>query len=159
VRWSVRIAAIVCRSSGRTILKVDGELDRCGAGAEEARRAEVREHASHGSVVGQHQSGELGDAFLSGAIGQPMQQRLADPASLPGLEDGDCDLRAASSLVIADVAGDSDALVAIWIDRQQRLVVPAIDLGQILELGPVTFDGHEQSPVIDARITDAHSIG
>jgi hypothetical protein len=45
-----------------------------------------------------------------------VQQRLANPASLPGLEDGDRDLRAVTSFVIPDVARDAHALAAAWID-------------------------------------------
>jgi hypothetical protein len=62
-----------------------------------------------------------------------MQQRLANPASLPRLEDGDRDLRPVTSFVIPDAAGDASALAAAWIDPQQRLVIPVVDFSQIAE--------------------------
>jgi hypothetical protein len=63
-----------------------------------------------------------------------VHQRLANPASLPGLEDGDRDLRAVTSFAIPDVAGDAHALAAAWIDRQQRLVITVVDFGEVAEL-------------------------
>jgi hypothetical protein len=84
----------------------------------------VREQPSHRPVIGKHQPCELVDALVPSPFGQPIKQRLADPASLPRLEDGDRDLRPVTSFVIADVAGDADALAAVRLDRHQRLVLP-----------------------------------
>jgi hypothetical protein len=40
--------------------------------------------------------------------------------------------------VIADVASDAHALAALRVDRQQRLMIPVVDFGQVAELGRVS---------------------
>ena len=116
-------------------MKVDGELDRSRFGAKEPGRSQGLQQPTHGPVVGQHERGELGDAFVPGAFGQPLQQHPANPTSLPGLEDRHSNLRAVGPFAIADVAGDADALAASLIDREQRLVIPVVDFGEVAQLG------------------------
>jgi hypothetical protein len=99
-------------------VKVDGQLDRSRSRAQEPGRSQVRKQPSHGPVVGQHECCELGDPLVPGPVGQPAQQRLADPEPLPALEDGDCDLRPLTTFVISHVAGYAHALAAARIDRQ-----------------------------------------
>jgi hypothetical protein len=112
VGWSVAVSSCLARSSGRSGMKVNGELDRSRSGAEKPGRTKVRKQPSHGPVIGQHERRELADALVPGPVGQPMQERLADPAALPGFEDSDRDLRPVTPFAIADVAGDANAVAA-----------------------------------------------
>src|SRR5688500_12372826 len=67
-------------------------------------------------------------------IGEPVRQRLANPASLPGVEGGKRDLGASPSCVLPDVAGAVHALAAGWVDRQPRHVIRVGDFGEGAEL-------------------------
>jgi len=52
----------------------------------------------------------------------------------PGLEDRDRDFGPVRYFLIPNVAGDTHALAATWIDRHQGLVIAVVDVGQIAEL-------------------------
>jgi hypothetical protein len=66
--------------------------------------AALVQQSDHCFIVGRDQCGEVVDAFLAATIGQPAQQLGGQPAALPVVDDGDCDLRRLRVLALSDVA-------------------------------------------------------
>ena len=104
-------------------MQVDGKLNSARPGSEHHRGAEVLEQAPHGPVVRQHQRGEAREVLRTCAVCQAAQQGLPDAAALPGFENGQSDLGAVASFLVADVAGDAHADAAGRVCRDQRLAV------------------------------------
>ena len=84
-----------------------------------------------------------------GTVGEPAHQGLADSAALPGFEDREGDLGAVAALGVPNVAGDADASSALGIDRQERLVIVMIDLGQVAQLGGAQRPVRTQEAAVD----------
>ena len=88
----------------------------------------------HRRVVGQHDRREAPDALLAGPVGEPAQERGADPAPLPVVGDREGDLGAVGPRVVADEPRDADAIVGARVERHERLVIAMVDLGEIAQV-------------------------
>ena len=92
-------------------------------------RAELPGERASADVVAKHRHVKATDAGGPGALGERGQQGDADASALPAVDDRDSNL-CGVELVEADVAGDPDRSARRGRERDQRLVVPMVDVHQ-----------------------------
>lgn len=114
---------------------------------EDLDRSEPREEAAHRPVVGEHERREARDAGVASPSGQVGDERAADAAASPAVDDGGGDLGGLRVLGRADVAGDADG-TPVPIEGEQRLVAAVIGMREVVDLlcGEVADRG-EEAPV------------
>ena len=98
--------------------------------------AELEDHLDQGRVLRQHRGAEASDALFARASGQILQQCGAKPAALPIVGHRDGDLGHRRVIARAHEARHAEAVARVGVDRQQRLVIVVIDLGQVFQLRP-----------------------
>ena len=78
------------------------------------------------------QRGEALDVLLAGPLDEALEQLPAQAAVLPIV--GDDDRALGDAVADAHEAGYADGVVALWVDRQQGLVIVVVDVGQVRQL-------------------------
>jgi hypothetical protein len=111
------------------------ELDHALIGAEHTRLSELAQHLERCRVLREHRSGEAADALLAGARGELAQQQRRHAPALPLIADGYCHLGYRRILLRSHEARHAHTVPRARVDRQQRLVVVMVDLGEVAHLG------------------------
>jgi hypothetical protein len=95
---------------------------------------EVLQQAQHPLVLGQQQGGKSMDSLLTGALGKGGSEAAAHTTALPIVDHRDRQLGGRRILGGAHIPRDTDPVAGDGIDRDQRLVVVVVDLGEIAQL-------------------------
>ena len=135
----------------------DRELHLELAALELARQLESGglEHAQHGAVVGQHVGDEALDSHLGGALGQPLEQSSADPASLMLVGDGE---RRFGQLRVSepDVVRQGDHMLDVVVDEraEQRTALLPVRLDHRVDESRAQRGGSRESGGTGCAWTD-----
>jgi hypothetical protein len=85
------------------------------------------------AVAVEHRGRERADPGALRSLAKGEQERAADPAALPCVDDRDRDLRDVE-LGAADVPRDADRSARDGRPRDERFAVPVIDIGELVEV-------------------------
>jgi hypothetical protein len=116
------------------------------------RLSDVGQGSVRPDVAFEHRRGDALDPDGARPLGQPAQQRGANPAPLPCVGDHVGHLRLLGVAWIDDVARDADPLAGLGVERADRLAPAVVDPGQLLELVAVNaFHLRAETPVARHR--------